>query len=65
MNDAQTAHAEVVEAAKKLVRACAEYVYTIQKYGEGEAEVLRPIVQQEEEGLQTAVADLLAAEAQL
>jgi DNA repair ATPase RecN len=65
MNDAQTAHTAVVEAAKKVVRAWAEYVYTIQTYGEGEAGVLRPIVQQEEEGLQTAVADLLAAEAQL
>jgi hypothetical protein len=65
MNNAQTAHAAVVEAAKKVVRAWAEHVYTIQTYGEGEAEVLRPIVQQEEEGLQTAVADLLAAEAGL
>ena len=64
MNDAQTAHAAVVEAAKKLVRAWAQHVYTIQTYGEGEAEVLRPIVQQEEEGLQTAVGDLLAAETQ-
>jgi hypothetical protein len=61
MNDAQTAHTAVVEAAKKVVRAWAQHVYTIQTYGEGEAEVLRPIVQQEEEGLQTAVADLLAA----
>jgi uncharacterized coiled-coil DUF342 family protein len=61
MNDAQTAHTAVVEAAKKLVRAWAQHVYTIQTYGEGEAEVLRPIVQQEEEGLQAAVADLLAA----
>jgi hypothetical protein len=61
MNDAQTAHAAVVEAAKKVVRAWAQHAYTIQTYGEGEAEVLRQIVQQEEEGLQTAVADLLAA----
>jgi hypothetical protein len=65
MNDAQTAHTAVVEAAKKVVRAWADHVYTIQMYGEGEAQMFGLIVRQEEEGLQTAVADLLAAEAQL
>ena len=55
-------HAAVVDAAKDLVRAWAYHVYTIKAYGEGEAELHFSKVYQAEEMLQTAVANLLAAE---
>ena len=57
----QDAEQVVVSRAVEFVQACAHHVFTIMEYGEGEAELHRPQLDQVEEDLVTAVADLLAA----
>ena len=54
----------VVSRAVEFVQACSHHVFTIMEYGEGEAELHRLELEQVEEGLVTAVADLLAARTQ-
>jgi hypothetical protein len=53
----------LLSRAVEFVQACAYCQYAIAEYGEGEAELHEQHVEQAEEALRTAVADLLAAEA--